>query len=207
LYGTHCRRYGMKRLIIATTIVFCLLLTFSTVRLATAITMGDIELGIGIGAPPQVEFEGPPELVPIPGRYVYFVPDIDFDLFFYHSRWYRPHKGRWFRSEHYTGPWEHVREVSPALMDLPRDYRTIPPGYSRIPYGELRNNWERWEREKYWDRRGEDRRIREREREREERDMRLEREREREERDMRLERERDRREERDVRPERERDRY
>jgi hypothetical protein len=38
------------------------------------------------------------------------------------------------------------------LIDLPPDYRTIPHRYSRIPYGELRNNWERWERERHWDR-------------------------------------------------------
>ena len=150
---------------------------------------------IGIGAPPQVEFTRPPELVPIPGRYVYFVPDMDSDLFFYQGRWFRPYKGSWFRSEQYAGPWEHVREVPSPLIDLPHDYRTIPPGYYRIPYGELRNNWERWERERYWDRRGEDRGIRERERERDR------------ERDVRPERERDHPEERDVQPERERNRY
>lgn len=183
----------MKRMIIGTTVALCLLFAFSAAGLALEIDIGGI--GIGIGEPPRVEFDGPPELVPIPGRYVYFVPDIDSDLFFYHSRWYRPYKGRWFRSENYAGPWERVHEVPPALIDLPADYRSIPRGYSRIPYGELRNNWERWERERYWDRRGEDRGIREHERDR------------REERDVRPEYERDRREERDVRPEHERDRY
>ncbi len=171
----------MKRMIIATTVVLCLLLTFSAAGLALNINIGDggIEIRTGIEAPPRVEFAGPPELVPIPGRYVYFVPNIDSDLFYYHDWWYRPYKGRWFRSENYAGPWEHVREVPSALLDLPPDYRTMPPGYSRIPYGELRNNWERWERERHWDRRGEDRGIREREREREERDIRPERERDR----------------------------
>ena len=171
----------MKRMIIATTGVLCLLLTFSAAGLALEINIGDgnVEIRTGIEAPPRVDFAGPPELVPIPGRYVYFVPDIDSDLFFYHSQWYRPYKGRWFRSDNYAGPWEHVREVPSALIDLPPDYRTIPRGYSRIPYGELRNNWERWERERYWDRRGEDRGIRERAREREERDVRPERERDR----------------------------
>jgi len=182
----------MKRMPIARTVVICLLLTFSAAGPALAIDIGDIEIGIGIGAPPRVEFERPPELVPIPGRYAYFVPDIDADIFFYHSRWYRPFKGRWFRSDNYAGPWEHVREVPPALIDLPPDYRTIPRGYYRIPYGELRNNWERWEREKYWDRRGEDRGFREHQREGEERDI-------------RPEYERDRQEERDVQPEHERE--
>jgi hypothetical protein len=167
----------MKRMTIVTKTVLCLLLVFSAAGSAVAINIGDIEIELGVGAPPQVEFARPPELVPIPGRYVYYVPDMDSDLFFYQGRWFRPYKGRWFRSEHYAGPWEHVREVPAPLIDLPHDYRTIPPGYYRIPYGELRNNWERWERERYWDRRGEDRGIRERDRER------------------------------DVRPEHERDRY
>jgi len=182
----------MKRMIIGTTVMLCLLLIISAEGLAIDIDIGGIE--IGIGAPPRVEFAGPPELVPIPGRYVYFVADIDVDIFFYHGQWYRPYKGRWFRSDNYAGQWEHIREVPPALIDLPPNYRAIPPGYSRIPYGELRNNWERWEREKYWDRRGEDRRIREPEREREEREI-------------NRERERDLQEERDISPERERDRY
>ena len=148
----------MKRMITATTLVLCLLLTFSAAGLALDINIGDggVEIRTGIEAPPRVEFAEPPEVVPIPGRYVYFVPGIDSDLFFYHSRWYRHYKGGWFRSEYYDGPWEHVREVPSALIDLPPDYRTIPHRYSRIPYGELRNNWERWERERHWDRRGED---------------------------------------------------
>lgn len=163
----------MKRMIITTTTVLCLLLTFSSAALAL-----EIDMGIGIGSPP-VQYARPPELVPIPGRYVYFVPDVDFNLFFYHGLWYRPYKGRWFRSENYTGSWENIRKVPPALSDLPRNYRTLRPGYSRVPYRELRDNWERWESERHWDKRGEDRGIRERERERKERDVRPERERDR----------------------------
>jgi hypothetical protein len=81
----------MKRLIVETIVVLCLLLTFSTAGLAIDIDIGG-GIEIEIGAPPRVEFAEPPELVPIPGRYVYFVPDIDFDLFFYHGWWYRPIK-------------------------------------------------------------------------------------------------------------------
>ena len=49
----------------------------------------------------------------------------------------RPYKGRWVRSESYAGAWEHIREVPSALLDFPSDYRAIPLGYSRIPYGEI----------------------------------------------------------------------
>jgi len=59
-------------------------LTFSAAGLAIEIDAGDVE--IRIGTPPHMEFSRPPELVAIPGRYVYFVPDIDSDLFFYHGQ-------------------------------------------------------------------------------------------------------------------------
>ncbi len=159
----------MKRIMEALTIALCLLLIPSATVLATDINKGGKDSGAG--TPPNVKFATPPEVVAIPGRYVYFVSDIDFDLFFFQGQWYRPYKGRWFRAENYAGPWEYVHEVPPSLIDLPPDYRTIPPGYSRIPYDELRNNWKRWEREKYFDKKGEDTRIRERERERDEREI------------------------------------
>ncbi len=147
----------MKRMMV-TAMVISLLLTFSAISSAIDIDIGG-GVEIGIGGPPRIKLAEPPELVAVPGRYVYFVPDIDVDLFFYHDRWYRPYKGRWYKSANYDGSWEHIRDVPPALMDLPSDYRTIAPGYSRVPYDELRDNWERWEREKYWDRREEERQI------------------------------------------------
>jgi hypothetical protein len=155
----------MKRMTIVSMAVLCILFICSAAGLAMALDIKDIEIGIGIGAPPPLEFAQPPELVPIPGRYAYFVPDVNFDLYFYQGRWFRPYKKAWFRSDHYAGPWERVHEVPSSLTDLPHDYRTMPPSYYRVPFGELKNNWERWEREKYWDRRAEDRGFRDRERE------------------------------------------
>lgn len=129
-----------------------LFLAFSNISFAIDIDIGDLGVGLGL-TPPPVEFRGQPELFPIPGRYAYFVTDIDVDMFFYQGRWFRPYKGRWFRSGSYNGPWESTRDVPPALRDLPPDFRNVPPGYYRIQYGELRDNWERWERDKYWDKR------------------------------------------------------
>src|SRR6266498_1759269 len=123
----------MKRLIMSVSAVFFLLLAMPNAGIAIDIDIGGVD--IRIGSPPPIEITEPPELLPIPGRYVYFVPDIDEDIFFYRGRWYRPHKGRWFRSESYNGPWEHIRKVPPALIDLPSDYRDVPPGYYRVPYG------------------------------------------------------------------------
>jgi len=113
----------------------------------------DVNIGVGI-APPPVVIPAPPEVVLIPGTYVYFVPGIDVDILFYHGYWYRPYEGRWYRANRYNGPWVYLSpsRVPRPFLRLPHDYRHIEPGYHRIPHGDLRKNWRRWERERHWDR-------------------------------------------------------
>jgi len=112
----------------------------------------DVDVNIGINIPPVV-VAAPPAVVVIPGTYAYFVPDVSADIFFYHGYWYRPYQGRWFRAGSYNGPWGYIApaRVPGVLVHLPRDYHHIPPGHDRIPYGQLKKNWGKWEREKYWD--------------------------------------------------------
>ena len=142
----------MKKFILSMSAVFLLLLTLSNESFAIDLNIGDLSIGTGT-KPPPFQMSGQPELMPIPGRYVYFVSDIDVDIFFYHGKWYRPYKDHWFRSGSYNGPWDRIRDVPDPLQDLPADYRSsIPRGYFNVPYDELSDNWERWEREKYWDR-------------------------------------------------------
>lgn len=138
--------YIMKKFIISLSVAFLLLLALSEESFAV-----DPDMEIGITSPP-FEITSQTVLFPIPGRYVYFVADTDMDIFFYHDRWYRPYKERWFRSTSYNGPWEHIREAPTPLKDLPPDYRSgAPRGFYRVPYGELRDKWESWEEEQYWD--------------------------------------------------------
>lgn len=114
-----------------------------------------VNVNIGIFAPPPpYVFNAPPSVVVIPGTYAYFVPGIDVDIFFYHGFWYRPYEGRWYRSRFYRGPWGYLvpSRVPRVLMNLPPDYRREPPRYRPVPYGQLRRNWNRWERDRYWDR-------------------------------------------------------
>ncbi|HVN97332.1 MAG TPA: glycine zipper family protein [Syntrophorhabdaceae bacterium] len=104
--------------------------------------------------PPAYVIETPPTVVPIPGSYVYYVPDIGVDIFFYHGYWYRPYGGHWYRGAGYNGPWVYVgaRAVPPPIIGIPPDYRRVmPPGYRPVPYIELQGNWRRWERERHWD--------------------------------------------------------
>lgn len=113
-----------------------------------------VNVNIGISVPPPFVFPAPPELVVVPGTYVYFAPGFDVDIFFYHGYWYRPYEGHWFRARSYRGPWAYSApaRVPGVLLHLPPDYRHLPPGHERIPYGQFKRNWRRWDRERYWDR-------------------------------------------------------
>jgi hypothetical protein len=115
----------------------------------------DVNIGINVPLPPPFTFSVEPDLVVIPGTYAYFAPDAAFDIVFYGGYWWRPHGGYWYRSHHYNGPWNYIvaRSVPRYIIRLPHDYRRIYYRYPRIPYFHVHKHWNRWEREKYWDRR------------------------------------------------------
>jgi len=119
------------------------------------ISLAGVNVNLNIGPPPVYTFAEPPELVVIPNTYVYFAPGADFDIVFSHGYWYRPYNGYWYRGSGYNGPWHHIgRERVPRyIVNLPPDYRRSYRGYPRIPYGHVHSNWNRWEREKYWNKR------------------------------------------------------
>jgi hypothetical protein len=105
---------------------------------------------------PAIRFASPPELVVIPGTYVYMVPDIDVDVLYFQDYWWRPYEGHWYRSQEYNGQWSYVepRKIPGELRSLPMDYRhRLSAEYERIPYEDVKRNWKRWEKEKHWDRR------------------------------------------------------
>ena len=114
------------------------------------------DLGVSIGINlPVFTFAAPPEVVVIPGTYVYMVPDIDVDILFYQGYWWRPYEGRWYKSRDYKGSWRYIApaRIPRALRALPPDYRhRLSPAYERIPHRDVRRHWKKWEREKYWDR-------------------------------------------------------
>ena len=114
----------------------------------------EVNVNIGINVPPPaVMIPAPPPVMLIPETYVYFIPDIQFDIFFYHGYWYRPHRGYWYFSRGYNGPWVYIvpQRVPHVLHDIPPDFRRVPPGHHHIPYGQLKKHWRTWEREQYWD--------------------------------------------------------
>lgn len=110
-----------------------------------------IDINIGINLPlPEVVIASPPAVVVVPGTYVYFAPDAGVEIFFYQGRWYRPHGDRWYRSGSYNGPWVVVTTVPAAVVEAAPAVAGIPPGLSRIPYGQLKKNWRQWEERKRW---------------------------------------------------------
>ncbi len=112
------------------------------------------EVNVNINIPlPGLVISAPPAMIVIPGTYVYYPPDVEVDIFFYHGYWYRPHGGAWYIANGYNGPWRAVGpgRVPHALIDLPPGHRHIPPGHERMPYGQVKKNWRTWEKERHWD--------------------------------------------------------
>lgn len=117
----------------------------------TAQSDARVDVSIGVNVPPY-SFSSPPHLVVIPGTYVYYVPDIEPEIFFYGGFWYRVYDGNWYRSRNYNGRWVYLRHerVPGPLVSLPSGYRGVR-GYRPIPHQELQRNWRRWERNRYWE--------------------------------------------------------
>ncbi|MEW6117129.1 MAG: hypothetical protein AB1553_09545 [Nitrospirota bacterium] len=103
----------------------------------------EVNVNVDIGVPAPVVIARPPEVVVIPSTSVYYVPDVGIDLFFYSDRWYRRHKGHWYRASYYDGPWVYVppKRVPAAFVRLPKDYRKVAYHQHRIPYGQLKKEW------------------------------------------------------------------
>ena len=143
----------MKGLLFGT-VFLALLLAFPIPMTARA------DVGISISLPPLILFAGPPEMIVIPETNVYFVPDVDGEIFFDNGWWWRPWDGRWYRSRNYSSGWRYYRYV-------PSFYRGIPPNwrndyrnhrwqghqwnYQRIPQQQVQQNWRTWEKSKHWE--------------------------------------------------------
>lgn len=114
----------------------------------------EVNVNIGIGIPlPRIVIEEPPDVVVIPGTYVYFAPDVEIDILFYRGWWYRPHRSKWYRCRDYNGPWVliPVDRIPRAVLHLPPDWRHKPHRHGHIPYGQLKKHWKDWEDEGKWD--------------------------------------------------------
>jgi len=134
--------------------LLCIVVIFVVSSLLPQSGFAGVDVNVGINVPlPVFVFHAPPPVVVIPGTYAYAVPDVDIDIVFYQGYWYRPHRDYWYRSTSYNGPWKYIvhDRVPGVLHSLPPDYRHVPPGHQRIPYGQVKKNWKNWERDRHWD--------------------------------------------------------
>jgi hypothetical protein len=141
-------------------------LLLGTIFLALAIvvpirTMAGVNVSIGISLPPPIVFAAPPEVIVIPDTYVYVVPAIDVDIFFWNGWWWRPWEGRWYRSHYYDRAWAYYNtvpsfyfDVDPGWRGYYRDHNWYGHrwNYERIPHVRLQKNWRSWQNNRHWER-------------------------------------------------------
>jgi hypothetical protein len=121
---------------------------------------GRVDVGVSIPLPPGIVFSAPPEMVVIPETYVYVVPDVDVDIYFFDGWWWRPWEGRWYRSQSYNSGWIYYQSVPTFYHEVPagwrNDYRQRRWGgrewnYQRIPQQQVQHNWNNWKKDKHWE--------------------------------------------------------
>jgi hypothetical protein len=115
-----------------------------------------VQVNIGIVAPPPLQFAAPPDIYVVPSgtSYVYMVPDYD-GVYFYGGNWYRFYNNYWFRSSHYNGGWDYIEPsmVPQVIFVIPPEYiHYVPSGYYRIHYNDFYSNWQTWDHKRHWDR-------------------------------------------------------
>lgn len=124
-------------------------------------TIAQIDIRISIPLPPPIVFPAPPEVIVIPNTYVYVVPDIDIDIFFWDGWWWRLWEGRWYRSRYYDRGWVYYRYIPYFYYDIDLGWRKFYRerhwhghrwDYQRIPYQHLQRNWRSWNSNRYWER-------------------------------------------------------
>jgi len=125
---------------------------------APGVCSAQVQVNIKVRVPPppplpRFVFPAPPTVVVIPETYMYVVPDAEVDIVFYHGYWYRPHSDRWYRASSYNGPWILLSggQVPSTFHRLPPGFRSVRPEHERIPYQNVKKNWKKWEKERYWD--------------------------------------------------------
>ena len=119
-----------------------------------------VNIQVGIQLPPLIVFSSPPVMVVLPETYVYVVPDINDDMFFYDGWWWRPWNGHWYRSRHYDSGWAYYSSVPTFYREVPvewrhyyknHDWKGRPWQCERIPHQKVEKNWSSWKKDKYWE--------------------------------------------------------
>ncbi len=136
----------MKKFCITSAVVLALFI-------GPCLAQAGIDIRISFPLPPPIIFSAPPEMVVLPETEVYVAPDYDQDLFFYGGWWWRPWRGRWYRSLYYDSGWEFYNGVpgwyGGVYPHWRENYRNHMWGghrwdYHPVPYGDVRTHWRDW---------------------------------------------------------------
>lgn len=120
---------------IVTTALFCIVFLGAGL-FSPAPAAAGIQVDIAVALPPLF-IPAPPALIVIPGTPVYYPPAVGADIFFFNGYWYRPHRGYWFISGHFNGPWSFI------------EIRSVPVVLLRLP--PVRHHFRTWEHDGFWD--------------------------------------------------------
>lgn len=114
-----------------------LLILLYLVVVIVGTVQAEINVNLNIGPPPIV-VSAPPEVVMMPESGVYFVPDVNYDVFFYNGYWWSPRGDRWYRASRYNGPWGVIQRsyVPVHLVKVPKNYRVVYQKERHINYGQ-----------------------------------------------------------------------
>jgi hypothetical protein len=99
----------------------------------------EVRVNVNLGAP--VVVSEPPDVVYAPDAGVYFVPSVDFDLFFFDGYWWSHRGPRWYRAYEYNGPWAVMepRFIPSRVLHVRRNYRKFYVREKHIPF----RDWDR----------------------------------------------------------------
>jgi hypothetical protein len=84
----------------------------------------DVGINVNIGAP-AVVIASPPEFLLIPSLGLHISIGAPYDLFYLDGYYYQFHNNRWYRSNHYQGPWGYVDRRHLPKRFLNHDYREM----------------------------------------------------------------------------------
>ena len=119
-----------------------------------------VSVRLSIPLPPLIVFPAPPSVIVVPETYVYFVPDIEEEIFFFDGWWWRPWQGRWYRSRQYSSGWVYYNKVPSFYATMhpgwrndyrDRHWKGHPWNFQPIPYHQLQQNWGSWKRDRHWE--------------------------------------------------------
>ncbi|MBA4421604.1 MAG: hypothetical protein C0390_00730 [Syntrophus sp. (in: bacteria)] len=124
-------------------------------------SLAAVDVRVSIPLPPLIVFPAPPAVIVIPETYVYFVPEIEEEIFFYDGWWWRPWQGRWYRSRQYNSGWGYYKRVPSFYPKIHSGWRTDyrdrrwkghPWNFQPIPHNQLQQNWGGWKKNRHWER-------------------------------------------------------